>query len=175
METPLLLIQVALFLLLMTISESFTINKVSDRETPDFQISPQNPPVPSLPPEDNDSTADETSPEASHTATLLPDLPDPYPYPVRCSDDDEFCECPGNESACMFVLIVEELQTFTSYRYEDKFDTDLVKNCTRIVTSKQTKGSSPGDTYYLNGRGFTPSLPPPPPDNRTRPPEYGKC
>ncbi len=105
MEAPILLVQVA-FLLLITKTGSFTINKLSNLETLDTQTLPDHVTVPSL------SSADETSSQSSLTATTMPE----FHYPVSCSDDEESCECPGNKSSCMFVLIVEELQTFTSYR-----------------------------------------------------------
>ena len=71
----------------------------------------------------------------------------------------------------MFELEVKELQTFTSYKYktEHREEFDILR-----IKTKGTMQGTAGDTYYLNGRGFTPSLPPPPPED-SKPPEYGDC
>lgn len=96
----------------------------------------------------------------------------PRCVPIRCSDEEEYCECPEHETVgCMFELEVKELQTFTSYKYktEHREEFDILR-----IKTKGTMQGTAGDTYYLNGRGFTPSLPPPPPED-SKPPEYGDC
>ena len=94
--------------------------------------------------------------------------------PVKCSDMQTHCRCPDYAEACRFLLNVEELQTFTSYKYEEEFENLLAVSLLRIKTKSNVRGSA-GDTYYLNGRGYIPSLPPPPPNGDNKPPEYGDC
>ena len=62
---------------------------------------------------------------------------------VMCGHQQEVCTCSSTAQECYFELEVEELQTFTSYGLENG----------TIVTRGIT-----GDTYYLNGSGFQPSL-----------------
>ena len=81
------------------------------------------------------------------------------PYENGCKDQQETCECDKNQKECHFRLEIEELQTFASY----------------IVTQQdgevKTRGIA-GDTYYLNGNGFNPTIPPPKRDYVL---EYGPC
>ena len=62
---------------------------------------------------------------------------------VMCGHQQEVCTCSSTAQECYLELEVEELQTFTSYGLENG----------TIVTRGIT-----GDTYYLNGSGFQPSL-----------------
>ena len=82
------------------------------------------------------------------------------PYNVECKDQQAACECNKTLDFCYFRLKVEELQTFTSYTV-NREDRELV-----------TRGTA-GDTYFLNGTGFIPSLPSPRQNYSIR--EYGPC
>jgi len=113
---------------------------------------------------------------------------------VSCSDKTPICECPNpEEETCTFSeLEVTELQTFVSYKYEKKEEKVPVETYAsgtkryvppvmmslflKRLQTKANKHDSPGDVYYLSGRGFTTALPPKPHDEDTfLPPEYGKC
>ena len=91
------------------------------------------------------------SPEKSHTENSI-DV-------INCGSGKEVCECDKTVNTCHFTLKIRELQTFTSYRFDDgKPEEDMI--------------GSPGDTYYLSSTGFNPSHPHPR-NNST--PEYGTC
>lgn len=92
---------------------------------------------------------------------------------VECADNMKSCECPEEAGACMFSsLHVEELQTFVSYKYSEEKDDLLSVPLVRLQTRSRMRDTA-GDLYYLNGKGYTPTLPPPPLKNI--PPEYGNC
>ena len=63
---------------------------------------------------------------------------------VACGHQQEVCRCNSTAEVCYFELEVEELQTFTSYGIDSNGD----------IVSR----GIPGDTYYLNGNGFKPSI-----------------
>lgn len=100
------------------------------------------------------------------------EIPLRNPVSVNCSDRKKFCKCPIGALACKFVLTVEELQTFTSYKLEDTYEDFLLLTVKRVKTQGTRRGTA-GDVYYLNGRGYTPVLPPHSEINK--PPEYGDC
>jgi FtsP/CotA-like multicopper oxidase with cupredoxin domain len=97
--------------------------------------------------------------------------PELEPDRVDCPDRKKACECRKSALACRFVLTVEELQTFTSYKLVEEHDEFLGLMQMRVKT-KGTMRTTAGDTYYLDGRGYTPTLPP---REVNRPPEYGDC
>ena len=76
---------------------------------------------------------------------------------VECRERDEICTCNKKAKICSFTLEVRELQTFTSYKFEEREESTI---------------GSPGDTYFINNIGFNPSLPPPRDDSI---PDYGPC
>lgn len=118
------------------------------------------------------TTAHQHSQDNEKKARPSPDTPEIIHSNVVCPDNKKYCECPEDAHACKFSsLKVEELQTFVSYKYKDEKDDVLSTSFARLQT--KSKRGSAGDVYYLNGRGFTPSLPPPPLKNK--PPEYGGC
>ena len=102
-------------------------------------------------------------------------------YKVKCEDREPNCMCPENETACIFMLVVQELQTFTSYKLREKEESFLsmylmrlkTKGTVRRTIEGDTIRTTAGDTYYLDGRGFRPTLPPD--ERKNRPPEYGRC
>ena len=68
---------------------------------------------------------------------------------VSCREGKESCECDRSAKICHFTLKIRELQTFTSYKFEDE------------RSEEEDLLGPPGDTYYLTSTGFKPSLPPP--------------
>ena len=78
-------------------------------------------------------------------AAVRGQLEDSY---VECKSQQEACVCDENWTECRFRLKVEEIQTFTSYRYRgaDSNGELLVRGFA-------------GSTYYLNDTGIRPSLP----------------
>ena len=79
---------------------------------------------------------------------------------VSCREGKVFYECDRIAKICHFTLKIRELQTFTSYKFEDeKPEEDLL--------------GPPGDTYYLTSTGFKPSVPPP--RNNSTSVEYFPC
>lgn len=111
------------------------------------------------------TTEDDKTPPLSNRNPALD------PHPVYCPDRQKSCECNSTYKACKFILSVEELQTFTSYKLEEEYCDFLDMTLMRIKT-KGTIRTTAGDTYYLDGRGYTPTLPP---REVNRPPEYGSC
>lgn len=107
---------------------------------------------------------DETPPQT-------PPLKVEHPFSVDCPDRKKSCECPEVHKECKFSLTAEELQTFTSYKLVNESCGFLNLLQERIKT-KGTIRTTAGDTYYLDGHGYTPALPP---REVNRPPEYGKC
>ena len=67
---------------------------------------------------------------------------------IDCKSQQEACICDDEQTECHFRLKIEEVQTFTSYRYRD-IDGELL-----------VRGFA-GSTYYLDSIGIHPSLPPP--------------
>jgi FtsP/CotA-like multicopper oxidase with cupredoxin domain len=67
---------------------------------------------------------------------------------VNCREGKESCECDRTAKICHFTLKIRELQTFTSYKFEEE-------------RSEEDILGPPGDTYYLTNTGFNPSLLPP--------------
>ena len=93
---------------------------------------------------------------------------------VECADNDKHCECPETAVACTFSsLKVTELQSFVSYRYKKEMDNLLNLSLLRLQTKPRMRDTA-GDVYYLNGRGYTPALPPKP-TKKDPLPEYGHC
>ena len=66
---------------------------------------------------------------------------------IECSSQQEACICDDYQTECHFRLTIEEVQTFTSYRYRDNGEL-LIRGFA-------------GSTYYLDNTGLHPSLPPP--------------
>ena len=66
---------------------------------------------------------------------------------IECKSQQEACVCEDDQRECHFRLKIEEVQTFTSYRYRDN-DELLIRGFA-------------GSTYYLDSTGVHPSLPPP--------------
>lgn len=95
-------------------------------------------------------------------------------YPVYCPDGQKYCECPAGNEICKFVLNVEEIQTFTSYKFQKEYEPFLFMVMPRVKTQGGMRTTA-GDTYYVDSRGYVPSLPPYSPENKNRPPEYGEC
>lgn len=123
----------------------------------------------STPPDSNNNpplTNSGPAPEPDRVGgpTLEPDR-------VDCPDRKKSCECKSTYKACKFILTVEELQTFTSYKLVEEYY-EFLQLYQMRVRSKGTMRTTAGDTYYLNGRGYVPTLPPRKVD---RPPEYGDC
>ena len=63
---------------------------------------------------------------------------------VRCDLQQKVCECRENADECEFTLVIEKIQTFTSYTIEE-VDNDLVG----VMNFRGDDGSS----YYFNGTG----------------------
>ena len=63
--------------------------------------------------------------------------------PVACQEQQKMCECEQGERECNFTLIIEELQTFTSYEIDNN-------------GIELTRGT-PGNVYYLNESGYHPA------------------
>ena len=64
---------------------------------------------------------------------------------VECKSQQENCVCEENRPECRFRLKIEEIQTFTSYKY-------------RSNSQLLVRGFS-GNTYYFNNTGIHSSLP----------------
>ena len=79
---------------------------------------------------------------------------------ISCREGKEVCECDRTANACHFTLKIRELQTFTSYKFEDG-------------RPKEDNIGPSGDTYYLTNTGFNPSLPPPRNDSTSA--DYSPC
>lgn len=99
--------------------------------------------------------------------------PEKPPYDVPCGDQQRACRCPESEESCKFLIIVEELQAFTSYKLIEGYDDFLQMSLERLSITGTNIRSAAGDTYYLDGKGYTPSLPPYP--QTGRPSAYGAC
>ena len=106
----------------------------------------------------------ELEPDRANGPALEPDR-------VDCPDRRKHCECKSTAKACKFILTVEELQTFTSYKLVEEYE-EFLQMVQMRVRSKGTMRTTAGDTYYLNGDGYMPTLPP---REVNRPPEYGDC
>ena len=66
---------------------------------------------------------------------------------ICCREGKVFCEYDRTAKIRHFTLKIRELQTFTSYRFEDgRPNEDIL--------------GPPGDTYYLSNGGFNSSLSP---------------
>ena len=63
---------------------------------------------------------------------------------VRCDLQQKVCECRENADECEFTLVIEKIQTFTSYTIEE-VDNDLVG----VMNFRGDDGSS----YYFNDTG----------------------
>ncbi len=162
-----LVMTTALLVCLATQTEATTFYK--DANPPNTDT---NPPTPDMNPHSQDATPrnPNTNPETSANKALFEPV-----CSVSCSDRMESCVCPPDFRSCKFVLVVEELQTFTSYKLVEQFEQLLGFSQARVHT-KGTMRTSAGDTYYLDGNGYTPTLPPFAPKNSTyQPPEYGDC
>lgn len=95
-------------------------------------------------------------------------------YPVDCPDGKKYCECPWYVTNCRFILHVEEIQTFTSYKFQEVYEPFLSQTTLRLKTTGSMRTTA-GDTYYLNSQGYVPSLPLYSSENGNKPPEYGLC
>ena len=68
---------------------------------------------------------------------------------INCKSQQRVCVCDEQQVECHFRLKIEESQSFTSYRYRDNGDDELL-----------IRGFA-GTTYNLDETGIQPSLPPP--------------
>ena len=66
---------------------------------------------------------------------------------VECADQQEACKCRKTAEACQFRFVIEELQTFTSYKINEHGD---------VIT----RGARPGGTYHITQDGFLSSIGP---------------
>ena len=66
---------------------------------------------------------------------------------IECKSQQEACICDEDQTECHFQLKIEEVQTFTSYRYRDNGEL-LIRGFA-------------GNSYYLDSTGIHSSLPPP--------------
>lgn len=79
---------------------------------------------------------------------------------VSCREGKEACECNNTAKICHFTLKIRELQTFTSYTFEDGRPQDDIVG-------------PPGESYCLSKAGFKPSLSPQ--GNGSTSTEYSPC